>query len=432
MHLPPRSRLPPRQQQAASGCGQEIPRWRLPARSSSRMCDQQEAGTTVVMGPPILSLPYRLAHGTKTEALPFWMIVLSMAAGCVPAGLVFTSGENVTRTSYQEPRPPYHACHRASTVLLLAVSVLALPAQVKAMEPSAAAAINSAAVVIAAVVHLSGVGWGSAADYFGRRPVALIGCAIIVVATAIQVGAVYRSGILGLGLFLFGYILSQLGLTMVGVIWAALVSDFGVLYPARKGVISALFYLFFNLGAILGVGAAGAVLPVTPVCHGFWWFLLAVAIVWLLAVALVPRVTYEVKGNPLDESAQHGAQARAETAALRASLSLPAAAGLRHGLRSSKSGSLRKTWPTRSSFVDAEGWDATPTLGGEAPDANPAASLTPRAEGRGPMLSMLCALMLGGEYRAFRAVTMARTLYYAAVGVFQASALVPPQLEPRD
>ena len=67
------------------------------------MCDQQEAGTTVVMGPPILSLPYRLEHGTKTEALPFWMIVLSMAAGCVPAGLVFTSGENVTRTSYQSP-----------------------------------------------------------------------------------------------------------------------------------------------------------------------------------------------------------------------------------------------------------------------------------------------------------------------------------------
>ena len=304
------------------------------------------------------------------------------------------------------------------------------------MEPSAAAAINSAAVVIAAIVHLSGVGWGSAADYFGRRPVALIGCAIMVVATAIQVGAVYRSGTLGLGLFLLGYILSQLGLTMVGVIWAALVSDFGVLYPARKGLISALFYLFFNLGAILGVGAAGAVLPVTPVCHGFWWFLLAVSIVWLLAVALVPRVTYEVKPAPLDESAQ----ARAETAALRASLSLPAAAGLRHGLRSSKSGSLRKTWPTRSSVVDAEGfregWDATPTLGGEAPreapDANPAASLTPRAEGRGPMLSMLCALMLGGEYRAFRAVTMARTLYYAAVGVFQASALVPPQLEPRE
>ena len=287
------------------------------------------------------------------------------------------------------------------------------------MEPSAAAAINSAAVVIAAIVHLSGVGWGSAADYFGRRPVALIGCAIMVVATAIQVGAVYRSGTLGLGLFLLGYILSQLGLTMVGVIWAALVSDFGVLYPARKGLISALFYLFFNLGAILGVGAAGAVLPVTPVCHGFWWFLLAVSVVWLLAVALVPRATYDAKPAPSDESAQ----ARAETAALRASLSLPAAAGLRHGLRSSKSGSLRRTWPTRSSFVDVEGLDATPTLGGEASDANPAASLTPRAEGRGPMLSMLCALMLGGEYRAFRAVTMARTLYYAAVGVFQASAL---------
>lgn len=78
------------------------------------MCDQQEAGTTVVMGPPILSLPYRLAHGTKTEALPFWMIVLSMAAGCVPAGLVFTSGENVTRTSYQEPRPPETAAMLAT------------------------------------------------------------------------------------------------------------------------------------------------------------------------------------------------------------------------------------------------------------------------------------------------------------------------------
>lgn len=68
------------------------------AVAGNRMsCDQQEDATTVVM------VPYRLAHGTKAEALPFWMIVLSMAAGCVPAGLVFTSGENVTQISYQSP-----------------------------------------------------------------------------------------------------------------------------------------------------------------------------------------------------------------------------------------------------------------------------------------------------------------------------------------
>ena len=280
------------------------------------------------------------------------------------------------------------------------------------MEPSAAAAINSAAVVIAAIVNLSGVGWGSAADYFGRRPIALAGCAIMVVATAIQVGAVYRNDTLGLGLFLVGYIFVQLGLTMVGVIWAALVSDFSRLYPERAGLISALFYLFFNLGAILGVAAAGAVLPVTPVCHGFWWLLLAVSISWLLAVALIPRVTYEAVPAPLEERAQ----ARAEAAALRASLGL-AASGLRYGL-----GSMSKT----------EGWDSSLRASGapnnpscaEAPGSNPAPPLAPPADGRGPILSMLCALMLGREYRAFRAVTMARTLYYAAVGIFQASALV--------
>ena len=67
------------------------------AVAGNRMsCDQQEDATVVMV-------PYRLAHGTKAEALPFWMIVLSMAAGCVPAGLVFTSGENVTQTSYQSP-----------------------------------------------------------------------------------------------------------------------------------------------------------------------------------------------------------------------------------------------------------------------------------------------------------------------------------------
>ena len=228
----------------------------------------------------------------------------------------------------------------------------------------------------------------------------LIGCLIMVLATVIEVGAVYMNDATGLYLFLAGYIFMQLGLTMVGVIWAALVSDFGELYPARKGVISALFYLFFNAGAILGVLCASTVLPVTPVCHGFWWFLLVVNALWLLAVALVPRTTYNQKPStltPPDESDS------AEAAALRASFGLPAAVGLRSGvdsMRSRQSGSLRRTWPICSS---AEGYGLSPRDSGvpkspacalalaEASDANLVPALTPHANDHGPVLSMLCA-----------------------------------------
>jgi hypothetical protein len=85
-----------------------------------------------------------------------------------------------------------------------------------------------------------------------------------VIGSVVLAISAYLTAAAGISLFIFGFILVQLGLTSQGVVVAALVSDFSELSaPSRKNLMTSLFYLFFNLGAVFGVAAPSVVLPIT-------------------------------------------------------------------------------------------------------------------------------------------------------------------------
>jgi MFS family permease len=317
------------------------------------------------------------------------------------------------------------------------LALLGLPAEVKALAPSAAAAVSSAAVFFGAAVNLTGVCFGALGDKYGRRPVLLWGCFALVIGAALEVGAVHGRGPGGLAVFLVGFITIQLGLTMTGVILSALVSDFGELKPSRTGEISALFYAFFNTGGIVGIFCAGSLFPITPNCHGFWWCLLGVACVFLLAVLLVPGRLYLSGGSQQqgkDEDAAIGSTRRPP----RRSLTVPAALGvaslkLRSSVRLGGSARLDAGLSSpRMSLASADGTGSGEGVaegGGGAGLLHIAATrsvregLEPPSGARGSATGVLRAWAYGREYRAFRGVVLARTLFYAAFGVFQTSGL---------
>ena len=218
---------------------------------------------------------------------------------------------------------------------------------------------------------------------------------------------------------------AELGLTGQGVVIAALVSDFGELRPDKTSMISSLFYLFFNLGAILGVGAP-TILVITPEAHGFWWFLVSVTLVSVVAVFSIPEDLYNV-ANPDPE---------VKAAALK-SIRMKS-------VRSSKRNLGQQSNRLSGASAGGEGGRGSSASaaaglqgdGGSSALANrpSAASIRPPESARPPAISIgsssiggasaggrgiLYAWTLGREYRPFRLVVFARTLFYFSAGIFQ-------------
>lgn len=184
----------------------------------------------------------------------------------------------------------------------------------------------------------------------------------------------------------------QLGLTVVGVVVAALVSDFGEIKPKETSRISSLYYLFFNLGAIVGV-VAPTLLVITSTNHAFWWFLVPVSLLSVLVVMAVPRELFDVASPDPEAKLRALASVRSPSSSVRG--------------RSSKG---------RSSGRSSKGSEA-----GEGRPATAARAAAARTEGA--RRSVLATWAVGREYRAFRLVVFARTLFYFAAGIFQAAGL---------
>ena len=131
---------------------------------------------------------------------------------------------------------------------------LTVVAQLHLLGPKGTAEpINSSLVFVGALINLISSHIGRASDERGRRPVLLCGAMVMALAATMLLVGVYCSNTLGLVLFLLGYIVLQVGMTMLSVMISALVSDFSSHRPEWTNQISSAYYLLFNTGSIIGV-----------------------------------------------------------------------------------------------------------------------------------------------------------------------------------
>ncbi len=288
------------------------------------------------------------------------------------------------------------------------LGLLAVAAQVQIYVPNDYEPINSATTIVGAAVQLSGFWVGSLADRFGRRPVLLSGSLIHVLSGIVFVVAVRLSGVGGLSVFMVGFVLAQLAISIEGVVLASLVSDYGELRPESTALISASYYFALNVGGVLGVSAAGPLLPVTESLH-FWWFFLGMGALYVIAVLTVPRPMLAVRAR------------RPPLAAQSSDLPLPAepSGGLRAGLVTD-SGSCGGGAAAPPSAREARQHAASACAPGAEADVF---VLLEDAPAGGSVWRSLARWFCSEGHTAVRRVVIARTLFYFSSGIFQAAGL---------
>ena len=327
-------------------------------------------------------------------------------------------------------------------LLFLGLQLLANPAQIKIFAPNNYATFQALAVIVGAVGQASGFAFGHVADQVGRRPVLIAGTGLLVVASGIMLLSVYlmpRWPAVALVLFISGWMVCTLGLTSQGVVLAALVSDYGELAPSQTTLLSGAFYLFFNVGAIIGVGTAATVLAVTPTSHEFWVFLVPVTTLCLVQAVFLPRDLFDVTSRDPEVKADALRSMR-----LRSSKALSSQQVVMSGKQEMSAQSPEST--SGGGAAEGEPSDGTTerdevgsaaacgaaALGCEGGCSN-ARSAAPTARsvrlslaggGTGrpasdSILAIVTAWTCGSEYQAFRLVLVARTLFYFAAGIFQ-------------
>ena len=183
-----------------------------------------------------------------------------------------------------------------------------------------AALINSMFVFVSALINLISPWIGNASDRNGR-PVLIAGSVIMFFSTILLIAgsgipifehtplppsspsaegpsasspAPAKSGA-ALVIYLIGYTVLNVGLTVYGVMVASLVSDFSALRPSLSANISGAFYLFFYIGSIVGLLAGAEVLPPDDKQNGFYWFLAALFIGVTLHVHFLPPAAYKAQ-----------------------------------------------------------------------------------------------------------------------------------------
>ena len=308
-----------------------------------------------------------------------------------------------------------------------------------------AALINSTFVFVSALINLISPWIGNASDRNGRRPVLIAGSVIMFFSTILLIAgsgipifehtplppsspsakgasasspAPAKSGA-ALVIYLIGYTVLNVGLTVYGVMVASLVSDFSALRPSLSANISGAFYLFFYIGSIVGLLAGAEVLPPDDKQNGFYWFLAALFIGVTLHVHFLPPAAYKAQyAMPLAsaEPTLDGTLLRNSSASQKAprdssGSTLAAAAPSGHRGSGGGSGSGGVAGEPRRGGGGAEPALSVPT-GSSRRASRPPAS-TRRTGGASPL----------ARVPPLPPVVLARTLFYFASGIFQSTSL---------
>lgn len=250
---------------------------------------------------------------------------------------------------------------------------------------------------------------------------------------------------------------------------ASLVSDFSALRPTLVSHISASYYLLFNVGSAVGLLVGAELLPPSARDHGYFWSLLVLMLLLTIAILNLPQEALAAQRVvPPDLGDDDPARRLLLRRSTSHRLSSFDSARLASGRMPSRAVSLKaapsKKSPLGASSAAGVGVGAAGSgvgaAGGESTDSCEAsfrsgceASFRSEASGGAPMSrksrpgealiprsqrcsnlhtttlqpppprSHLLEVACAKEYRPFRMVVAARTLFYCASGIFQSTAL---------
>ncbi len=294
-----------------------------------------------------------------------------------------------------EKSPPVKMCSIAFVLVYgLVIGIvqngliaIAVPRDISFYLPNHAALANGLLIGAGCVTHLLGPIIGDLSDKFGRRRVIHVGAGIVTAGVCGLAVAVYIRSLTGFVFYCLSYLVTQTGYVVVLTGFQTLVADFGAAIPSKLGAISGLWGLYQLLGSLLSYVIAGVVFPVTDKAHGFYLFMLGLVLCSNIALARIPtRLT-----------------------------SLRTAIGSADALQFSSRGSLNN--PVAGADRKELG-EEQERLGGEAAEEQDLDGV-----GLASCGGAVTTWWQHDRYYGFRAVILARFLYFYFVGVFGAYAL---------